>query len=88
MDWDLEISHIASSLRRKAARRCLFENVKGYKSPVLTGAFGTTQRLAMILGKSPNLSMVELTKEWVNVAVKEVIRAKEAERRSHLREHR
>ena len=77
VDWDLEISHVAKVVEEKSGPALLFENVKGYKSPVLTGAFGTTQRLAMILGKSPKLSMVELTKEWVSVAVKEVIRAKE-----------
>lgn len=77
VDWDLEISHIAKLVEEKSGPALLFENVKGYKSPVLTGAFGTTKRLAIILGRSPNLSMVQLTKEWVNVAVKEVIRAKE-----------
>jgi 4-hydroxy-3-polyprenylbenzoate decarboxylase len=77
VDWDLEISHVAKMVEEKSGPALLFENVKGYKSPVLTGAFGTTQRLAMILGKSPDLSMVQLTKEWVNIAVKEVIRAKE-----------
>jgi phenylphosphate carboxylase beta subunit len=77
VDWDLEISHVAKLVEEKSGPALLFENVKGYKSPVLTGAFGTTQRLAMILGKSPKLSMVELTKEWVSLAVKEVIRAKE-----------
>ena len=67
-------------MRRSSKRSgpaLLFENVKGYKSPVLTGAFGTTRRLAKILGKSPELSMVDLTKEWVNLAVAEVIPAKE-----------
>src|SRR4030042_3808428 len=77
VDWDLEISHIAKLVEEKNGPALLFENIKGYKSPVLTGAFGKTQRLAIILGKNPNLSMVQLTKEWVNVAVKEVIRAKE-----------
>ena len=77
VDWELEISHIAKLVEEKSGPALLFENVKGYKSPVLTGAFGTTQRLAIILGKNPGLSMVQLTKEWVNVAVKEVIRAKE-----------
>ena len=77
VDWELEISHVAKLVEEKSGPALLFENVKGYKSPVLTGAFGTTQRLAMILGKSPALSMVQLTREWVNLAVKEVIRAKE-----------
>ena len=56
VDWDLEISHVAKLVEEKSGPALLFENVKGYKSPVLTGAFGTTQRLAMILGKSPDLS--------------------------------
>ena len=77
VDWDLEISHICKIVEEKSGPALLFENVKGYESPVLTGAFGTTQRLAMILGKSPDLSMVQLTKEWVNLAVKEVIPAKQ-----------
>jgi phenylphosphate carboxylase beta subunit len=77
VDWDLEISHICKLVEEKSGPALLFENVKGYKSPVLTGAFGTTQRLAMILGKDPGLSMVELTKEWVNLVVKEVIPARE-----------
>ena len=76
VDWNLEISHVAKLVEEKSGPALLFENIKGYKSPVLTGAFGTTQRLAMILGKSPRLSMVELTKEWVNIAVKEVIKAR------------
>ncbi|MBM4341711.1 MAG: phenylphosphate carboxylase subunit beta, partial [Deltaproteobacteria bacterium] len=77
IDWDLEISHIAKFVEEKSGPALLFENVKGYKSPVLTGAFGTTKRLAIILGKNPDLSMVQLTKEWVNVVAKEIIRAKE-----------
>ncbi|MBW2016489.1 MAG: phenylphosphate carboxylase subunit beta [Deltaproteobacteria bacterium] len=77
VDWDLELSHIAKIVEEKSGPALLFENVKGYSSPVLTGAFGTTQRLAVILGKNPNLSMVELTKEWVEATVKELIPAKE-----------
>lgn len=77
VDWELEISHIAKLVEEKSGPALLFENVKGYKSPVLTGAFGTTKRLAMILGKDPGLSMVQLTKEWVNLVVREVIPAKE-----------
>jgi phenylphosphate carboxylase beta subunit len=77
VDWNLELSHIAKVNEEKSGPALLFENVKGYKSPVLTGAFGTTKRLAIILGKSPNLSMVELTKEWVQAATKDVIPAEE-----------
>ncbi len=65
-------------MEEKSGPALLFEKVKGYTSPVLTGAFGTTQRLAVILErKDPNLSMVQLTKEWVNTAVKALTPAKE-----------
>jgi 4-hydroxy-3-polyprenylbenzoate decarboxylase len=77
VDWELEISHICKIAEEKSGPALLFENVKGYSSPVLTGAFATTQRLAMILGKDPSLSLVELTKEWVKLSVKDVILAKE-----------
>jgi phenylphosphate carboxylase beta subunit len=77
VDWELELSHICKVVEEKSGPALLFENLKGYGTPVLTGAFGTTKRLAMILGKDPSLSMVELTKEWVNLAIKEVIPAKE-----------
>ncbi len=77
VDWDLEISHVAKVVEEKSGPALLFEKVKGYTSPVLTGAFGTTQRLAIILGKDPNLSMVQLTREWVNTAVKALTPAKE-----------
>ena len=77
VDWDLEISHVAKVVEEKSGPALLFEKVKGYTSPVLTGAFGTTQRLAVILGKDPNLSMVQLTREWVNTAVKALTPAKE-----------
>jgi phenylphosphate carboxylase beta subunit len=77
VDWELEISHICKIAEEKSGPALLFENVKGYSSPVLTGAFATTQRLAMILGKDPKLSLVNLTKEWVNLSVKDVILAKE-----------
>ncbi len=77
VDWELELSHICKVVEEKSGPALLFENLKGYDSPVLTGAFGTTQRLAIILGKGPDLSMVDLTKEWVSVAVKELIPARE-----------
>ena len=35
VDWNLEISHIAKVVEEKAGPALLFENVKGYSSPVL-----------------------------------------------------
>jgi 4-hydroxy-3-polyprenylbenzoate decarboxylase len=77
VDWQYEISHICKIVEEKSGPALLYENIKGYDSPVLTGAFGTTERLAMILGKDHNLSMVDLTKEWVNLAVGTLVPAKE-----------
>lgn len=77
VDWELEISHIAQIVEQKSGPALLFEKVKGYDSSVFTGAFGTTQRLAMVLGKDPKLSMVDLTREWLNLSAKGVIPAKE-----------
>jgi len=77
VDWNLELSHVAKLVEEKQGPALLFENVKGYSSPVLTGAFATTKRLAMILGKEPGLSMVELTKQWVEVSSQKLVPAVE-----------
>jgi hypothetical protein len=56
VDWDLEISHICKVIEEKSGPALLFENVKGYKSPVLTEAFATTKsfwtRRSPLTGKS------------------------------------
>jgi 4-hydroxy-3-polyprenylbenzoate decarboxylase len=79
VDWDLEISHVSKLVEEKGGPALLFENIKGYKSPVFTGAFATTQRLGLILGKKPGLSMVQLTKEWMNLAIGEMIPAQKVD---------
>ena len=77
VDWDLEISHVSKFVEEKRGPALLFENVKGYASPVFTGAFATTQRLGLILGKGTDLSMAQLTKEWMNLAIRKLIPATE-----------
>ena len=77
VDWDLELSHVSKLNEEKGGPALLFENVKGYKSPVLTGAFTTIKRFSLALGKSADMSMVGLTKEWMKTAIKEIIPAKE-----------
>jgi len=57
VDWDLELSHVSKLNKEKTGPALLFENVKGHKSPVLTGAFTSASRLALALGKSSDLSM-------------------------------
>jgi len=45
VDWDMEVSHISKLNEEKGGPALLFENVKGYSSPIFTGAFTTTPNL-------------------------------------------
>ena len=65
VDWDLELSHIAKLNEEHGGPALLFENVKGYASPVLTSACTTTSRLALIMEMPRNSSLVDLMREWV-----------------------
>lgn len=65
VDWDLEMSHIAKLNEEKAGPALLFENVKGYSSPVLSSACTTTSRLALIMDAPKESSIVDLMRIWV-----------------------
>ena len=65
VDWDLELSHIAKLNEEKQGPALLFENVKGYDSPVITSVCTTTERLALIMGMKGDSSLVDLMREWV-----------------------
>ena len=80
VDWDLEMTHIAKMVEEKDGRAVLFENVKGKEGSVFFGAFSSTKRLAMILGTSPDSTITDLSKQWMEMSIGEVIRAKEVER--------
>ncbi len=77
VDWDLEISHISKLNEEKGGPALVFENVKGYSSPVLTGAFGTSRRLSIAMGMKETFSMCDLSKEWMKFSLGEVIPARE-----------
>ncbi|NLX90277.1 MAG: phenylphosphate carboxylase subunit beta [Firmicutes bacterium] len=77
VDWDMEISHISKMNEERGGPALLFENVKGYSSPVFTGAFATTERLSLVLGMKPTNSFVELCKEWMRLSLGKVIPAVE-----------
>lgn len=79
VDWDLEMTHIAKMIEEKDGRGVLFENVKGKEGNVFFGAFSGTKRLAMILGASPDASLVELSKMWMEQSIGDVIRSEEVE---------
>lgn len=77
VDWNLEISHISKLNEEKGGPALLFENVKGYNSPVLTGAFGTPARLSIAMGMTTTHSMCDLAREWMKLSVEEIIPARE-----------
>ena len=79
VDWDLEMTHISKLVEEKDGRACLFENVKGHKGSVFFGAYSSTKRLAMALGKSADMSMTELSHAWMKQSIGEVIRAKQVD---------
>ncbi|MCS7280601.1 MAG: phenylphosphate carboxylase subunit beta [Desulfobacterota bacterium] len=65
VDWNLELSHVAKLVEERNGPSLLFENVKGYSSPVITGLYATVRRLSDIMGKPGTASLVELTREWM-----------------------
>ncbi len=79
VDWDMEISHVSKLNEEQQGPALLFENVKGYSSPVLTGAFGTPERLSIAMGMTTTYSMCDLSREWMKLSLGEVIPAREVE---------
>lgn len=77
VDWNLEISHISKLTEEKKGPALLFENIKGYTSPVFTGAFGTAGRLATALGMPSHYSMCDAAREWMKLTIKDLIPARE-----------
>jgi phenylphosphate carboxylase beta subunit len=67
VDWNLELSHIAKLNEEKSGPALLFENVKGYKTPVITSVCTTTDRLAIIMGMPKGSTLVDLMRRWVEV---------------------
>jgi phenylphosphate carboxylase beta subunit len=68
VDWNLELSHIAKLNEERKGPALLFENVKGYKTPVITSTCTTTQRLSIIMGMPKSSSLVDIMREWVKKA--------------------
>ncbi len=67
VDWNLELSHIAKLNEEKCGPALLFENVKGYKTPVMTSVCTTTERLAVLMRMPKETSLVGLMEQWVKV---------------------
>ena len=73
IDWNLELSHVSIVNDEKDRYALLFENIKDYKNPVLTGAFSSKERLAIALGMKPGTSMCEMSREWMKLSTKKHI---------------
>ena len=67
VDWDLELSHIAKLNEEKSGPALLFENVKGYDTPVITSVCTTAERLAVIMGMPKESTLVQIMERWVEV---------------------
>ena len=72
VDWDLELSHIAKLNEEKSGPALLFENVKGYKSPVITSVCTTTNRLSMIMGERKESTLFDLMRAWTEKGKKSI----------------
>ncbi len=70
VDWNLELSHVAKLNEEKNGPALLFENIKGYTTPVLTSVFTSTSRLAMVLNMPSDSSIFEMAKQWIEVMKK------------------
>ncbi len=67
VDWDLELSHIAKLNEEQSGPALLFENVKGYDTPVITSVCTTVERLAVIMGQPENSSLSDLYEAWAKL---------------------
>lgn len=64
IDPNLEMTEISDRTLRAGGPALLFENPKGYDTPVLTNLFGTTQRVAMAMGKE-HVGQLREVGEWL-----------------------
>ncbi len=69
-DWNLELSHISKVNEEKGGGALLFENVKGYKNSVLTGAYSTPDNFAIALGLESGTTMCGMSRHWMELAIK------------------
>ena len=68
VDWNLELSHIAKLNEEKCGPALLFENVKGYDTPIITSVCTTAERLAVIMGLPRETPLTGIMQRWVDVA--------------------
>ncbi|WP_019617082.1 4-hydroxy-3-polyprenylbenzoate decarboxylase [Psychromonas ossibalaenae] len=64
IDPNLEMTEISDRTLRAGGPALLFENPKGYDTPVLTNLFGTTERVALAMGKD-NVEALKEVGQWL-----------------------
>ena len=74
VDWKFELCHISKVNEEQKGPALLYENVKGYDIPVFTSAFTTAQRLAIALEQDTALSMSQLSKKWMQLTTKQLVK--------------
>jgi len=74
VDWKWELCHVSKVNEEQKGPALLYENVKDYKIPVFTSAFTTPQRLAIALEQDPALSMSQLSKKWMELTTKQMVK--------------
>ena len=68
VDAHLELSHIAKLNEEDQGPALLFENIKGYDTPVITSAATTVERLALIMEEPLDSSLFDLYDAWATKA--------------------
>ena len=74
VDWKFELCHVSKVNEEQKGPALMYENVKGYDIPVFTSAFTTPQRLAIALEQDPSLSMSQLSKKWMELTTKQMVK--------------
>ncbi|MBF7084446.1 phenylphosphate carboxylase subunit beta [Desulfallas sp. Bu1-1] len=70
VDWNLELCHIAKRNEEQNGPALIFENVKGYKTPVLTSVFMKPKHVAMVFNMPLQSTIFDLAKKWISITEK------------------
>ncbi len=76
VDWKFELAHISKVNEEAKGPALLYQNVKGYRTPVFTSAFTTPARMAIALEQDPSLSMCQLSRKWMELTTKKNVKPK------------
>ena len=74
VDWKFELCHVSKVNEEQKGPALLYENVKDYDIPVFTSAFTTARRMAIALGQDPGLRMSQLSRKWMELTTKKMVK--------------